>query len=130
MKIILFDGTCNLCNQIVQFIIKRDPNGYFHFCSINSEKGKQLLSFYNLPTTIESIVFIEGHTCYIKSDAALQIGKYLNSPWRYSNYFRFIPKKIRDYLYDYIARNRHKWFGQKNNCMLPSPEIKKRFIDD
>lgn len=127
-KVILFDGECNFCDQSVQFIIKRDPIGYFKFASLQSDIGKELLNKYNAPKDIDSFVLIEDNNCYFKSSAALRICKNLKGGWKIPYVLLVVPKPIRDLFYGFIAKNRYKWFGKKESCMLPSPEERKRFL--
>jgi predicted DCC family thiol-disulfide oxidoreductase YuxK len=129
MDIILFDGICNLCNSGVQFIIKRDSNGHFKFASIQSETGQRLLKKHGISNKIDSIVVIENEKIYIKSDAALHISKYLDGYWKYLILLKVLPAAFRDFLYDIVAKNRYKWFGKKESCMLPALETKARFLD-
>jgi predicted DCC family thiol-disulfide oxidoreductase YuxK len=128
-NIILFDGTCNFCNKSVQFIIKRDPKGYFLFASLQGETGRALLKQFKIEAGIDSIVFIDGNKAYIKSDAALRICKQLTIPWSYLSVLRFLPRVIRDPVYELIAKNRYRWFGRNEICKIPSPEVRKRFLD-
>ncbi|MGE6259123.1 thiol-disulfide oxidoreductase DCC family protein [Heyndrickxia sporothermodurans] len=126
--IILFDGICNFCNNSVQFIIKRDPHAYFKFASLQSDIGKRLLKEYGLHDDIDSFVLIEKNSCYLKSSAAIHVCKHLKGMWKLLYMFRFIPPPIRNIAYDIIARNRYKWFGKKESCMLPSKEERERFL--
>lgn len=126
--IILFDGICNFCNNSVQFIIKRDPHAYFKFASLQSDIGKRLLKEYGLHDDIDSFVLIEKNRCYLKSSAAIHVCKHLKGMWKLLYMFRFIPPPIRNIAYDIIARNRYKWFGKKESCMLPSKEERERFL--
>jgi predicted DCC family thiol-disulfide oxidoreductase YuxK len=128
-RIILFDGVCNLCNNSVQFIIKRDSAGYFKFTSLQSETGQTLLKKHHLNTDLNSFVLIENETAYVKSSAALRVCSKLSGVWLILSIFRILPPFIRDLGYDYVAKNRYKWFGKKESCMLPLPEWKQRFLD-
>lgn len=128
-RIILFDGVCNLCDSSVQFIIKRDPEGKFKFASLQSGIGQELLKKHGLKSTINSFVLIENGKVYVKSGAAIRISKQLYGLWKMSTVFLVIPPFIRDSLYSVIAKNRYKWFGKKESCLLPSPEWKNRFLD-
>jgi len=131
MSIILFDSECLLCNQSVQFILKHDRNEAFRFASLQSKVGQQLLKKHQFPYQYnESIILIENGKAYIKSTATLRIVKKLNGPWKLLYIFKFIPRRIRNIAYDYIAKNRYNWFGKQNTCMMMSPEIKRRFIDE
>ncbi|RIW38413.1 thiol-disulfide oxidoreductase DCC family protein [Bacillus salacetis] len=127
--IILFDGVCNLCNNIVQFVIKRDKAGYFQFASQQSPQGKALLEEYQIDPETDSFILIEQGRAFMKSTAALRVSKNLDGFWKVFYSCLLIPKPARDVMYDYIARNRYKWFGKKESCMLPGPEMKKRFIE-
>ncbi|WP_077619131.1 thiol-disulfide oxidoreductase DCC family protein [Bacillus sinesaloumensis] len=127
--IILFDGICNFCNSSVQFILKRDYNQRYHFASLQSEAGKELLKKHGIPEDINSFVLIEGDCYYTKSSAALRICRNLKRPYQFLAIFRFVPAPIRDIFYQVIANNRYKWFGKQESCMLPTPETRKRFLD-
>lgn len=128
-RIILFDGECNFCDASVQFIIKRDPYEYFQFAALESETGRQLAEDHHIPDDVDSMVLIENGKTYMKSGAALRIAKKLDGLWHLAFLFILIPAPIRDSVYDFVARNRYKWFGKKEEaCMLPSPSERKRFI--
>ncbi|MBS4218164.1 thiol-disulfide oxidoreductase DCC family protein [Bacillus sp. FJAT-49711] len=126
--LILFDGQCNFCNSSVQFIIKRDNGGHFQYASLQSEYGQSLLKKYKIPADTDSLVLIENKAAYIKTTAALRICKKMNSPMKWLYLFIFIPPPIRDLFYNIFAKYRYKWFGKTESCMLPSPEIRKRFL--
>ncbi|ASK63985.1 thiol-disulfide oxidoreductase [Virgibacillus phasianinus] len=128
VRIILFDGECNFCDKSVQFIIKRDPKGHFKFASLQGDIGKELLNKHNSPKGIDSFVLIENNKCYLKSSAALQVCKNLKGAWKLLYILLVFPKPFRNFLYGIIAKNRYKWFGTKESCMLPSPEERKRFL--
>ena len=130
-KIILFDGVCNLCNGFIQFVIKRDKKDVFRYASLQSEIGEQLLSERNIDTTkIDSVIVIEpGVAYYIKSDAALQVGRQLKGFRTISKLLNLIPSGLRNIIYDLIARYRYTWFGKKDACMIPTPELKAKFLD-
>lgn len=128
-KIVLFDGVCNLCNGLVQFIIKRDRQDQFRFAALQSEKGRTLLAQHGLPVDqFDSIVLITGDEYFIKSMAALRIFKELKV-YKGLWWFRYLPQKLRDFGYDIVARNRYKWFGKKSSCMLPTPELQAKFLE-
>src|SRR5690625_2682540 len=127
-KIILFDGVCNFCNWNVQFIIKRDPKKYFAFASLQSNFGQQVMSNYDIPVDEDSIILIEQNQFYSKSTAVLKICKHLTFPWKILYIFVFIPKPIRDYVYQIVSQNRYRWFGKRGQCSLPTSKIRKRFF--
>ncbi len=129
-SIILFDGVCNLCSGSVQFIIARDANKVFRFASLQSEIGKQLLIQYQLPTTdFNTIVFIENNIVYTKSTAALRIARKLDGFWYLLYAFILVPTFIRNAVYDYIGRNRYRFWGKKEECWLPTADMKSRFLE-
>ncbi len=130
-KIILFDGVCNLCNGFVQFVIKRDKNDVFRYASLQSEIGEQLISERGIDTkTIDSVILIEpGVAYYLKSDAALEIGRELKGYRTLSRVLILIPRGLRNIVYDLIARYRYAWFGKKDQCMIPTPDLRAKFLD-
>lgn len=127
--IILFDGECNFCDKSVQFIIKRDKKAIYKFASLQSKIGQGILKEFCVPLNVNSLILIEGNRYYFKSSAALRICKNLNGGWKLFSLLLMMPTPIRDFFYTIIARNRYKWFGKKESCMLPSPEIRRRFLD-
>lgn len=128
-KIVVFDGICNLCNRLVIFIIKRDPEASISFASFQSEVGKRILKKYDIINSgYGTIVYLYSGVAYIKSNAILRIFKDIGGLWKLLYYFIIIPRPIRDYIYDKIAKNRYKLFGKKESCMVPTKEIKDRFI--
>jgi predicted DCC family thiol-disulfide oxidoreductase YuxK len=127
---VLFDGICNLCNGTVQFVIKRDRAAIFRFASLQSDYAQRLLRQVNLPANqLYSVIVFEDGVAYQKSDAALRIARHLSGFWRWLYIFRFVPKFIRDGLYNFIATNRYRFFGKQDHCMIPTPELKARFVD-
>lgn len=130
-KIILFDGVCNLCNSAVQFVIKHDQKDIFRFVALQSELGQQILKHIGVnPVNIDSIVLYEpGKAYYYKSSAAIEIARSIGGFWHLGTVFRIIPTSIRNQLYDYIAKNRYKWYGKKESCMIPTPELKIKFLE-
>jgi predicted DCC family thiol-disulfide oxidoreductase YuxK len=128
--IILFDGVCNLCSGAVHFLIRRDPKGKFRFASLQSEVGLTLLKQARISSEqLDTIVLIEGDRCYTRSTAALRIAKRLPGLWPVLYIGIVIPTPLRNKLYDWVARNRYRWFGRKEQCMLPTPAIKSRFLE-
>jgi predicted DCC family thiol-disulfide oxidoreductase YuxK len=126
--VILFDGVCNFCDASVQFILQRDPKETFHFASIQSEAGQELLRKHNVPANMDSMILIENDKVYYKSSAALRISRHLQGAWKLLYVFMVVPSPFRNLVYDVIAKNRYKWFGQKESCMLPPPNVRKRFL--
>ena len=127
--IVLFDGVCNLCSGAVQFIIKRDGSSKFLFASLQSDFGGTQLSKFGLdPTKLHSIIVLENGKKYERSDAALMIASHLAFPWPLLRLFYILPRFIRDWIYDLIAKNRYTMFGKKETCMIPTPEMKSRFV--
>jgi predicted DCC family thiol-disulfide oxidoreductase YuxK len=130
-KIILFDGICNLCNSAIQFVIKRDKKNLYRFAPLQSDTAKALLQERGIDTSkIDSIILIDPNTAYYtKSSAALEIGKTFGGGWRLIGVFEWVPGPVRDWVYDLIAKNRYRWFGKQNECMVPTPELKAKFLD-
>ena len=128
--VILFDGVCNLCNGFVRFVVERDRKGYFKFASLQSEKGRELLKQFapDQVDKIDTVVLIENNRIYYKSTAALRIAKKLDGLWPAAYAFVVFPAFVRNGVYDFVAANRYKWFGRKDECPLPTPETAKRFI--
>lgn len=129
--ILLFDGVCNLCNGFVQFIIRQDKKEQFLFAALQSEQGQALLRQYAPELTdLKTVVMIHQEQVYFRSDAALEIGRLLGGLWRLGYIFKLVPRFIRDSIYNTIASNRYKWFGQQEQCMLPTPKLRNRFLDN
>lgn len=126
--VVLFDGECNFCDSSVQFIIKRDVEGVFQFASLQSDAGQELLKKFNVPDGVDSMILIENGKVYYKSEAALRICRSLKGAWKLLYALIIVPRPLGDLVYDFIARNRYKWFGKKDSCMLPPPHIRKRFL--
>lgn len=127
--IILFDGICNLCDGVVQFVIKHDPENQFLFASLQSEAGQRLLKQYKLPVeNFNSFILIQDEKVYSKSTGALKVARQIKGVWSWLYIFIIIPSFIRDAVYAWIAQNRYKWFGKKEACMIPTPELKARFL--
>lgn len=127
--IILFDGVCNFCNNSVNFIIEHDPEGYFKFAPLQSEIGERLLKENGInKIETDSVVLLEDGRAYTHSTAALRVARKLSGAWRYLYGFRFVPEFIRDFAYKLFAKNRYRMFGKQDACMLPTPEIRARFL--
>jgi len=128
--IILFDGVCNLCSGFVQFVVPRDPEGKFQFASLQSDIGKELLAKHDLPTDeLESIVLIEGDESYVKSSAVIRIATLLGGIYALLWPFQILPRFVRDRVYDFVADHRYKWFGKKDQCMVPDGDVQSRFVE-
>lgn len=128
--ILFFDGVCNLCNSSVQFIIRRDRNERFLFASLQSEKAKKTLpAKYRVEDDLKSLVLKDGDRLKTKSSAALTIARDLSGLWPLLYLLMIIPKALRDFVYDIIARNRYNWFGKKDACMIPTTDLKSRFVE-
>ena len=129
-SIILFDGVCNLCNSAVQFVIKKDTRNQFLFASLQSEEGKKILRENRLSSDkLYSFILVENRKVYDRSTAALRVLKKLNGFWHFFYGFIIVPEFIRNAVYSFIARNRYKWFGRKNECIIPTPELKSKFLN-
>ncbi|MEZ5002602.1 MAG: thiol-disulfide oxidoreductase DCC family protein [Chitinophagales bacterium] len=128
-RIILFDGVCNLCNASIQFIIKRDEKNLFKFASLQSDVGKSLLAQHHIDgTKMDSVVYIENGKAFTESTAAIRVAGYLGFPWNLLQVFLILPSMIRNVVYQWIARNRYKWFGKQDSCMLPDASLEARFL--
>jgi predicted DCC family thiol-disulfide oxidoreductase YuxK len=130
--IVLFDGVCNLCNRTVRFIIRHDSRARFQFASQQSAAGRRLLRQHGIPTSAGlagGVVVIEGERVWLDSDAIFRILYRLGGVWSIPAALRFFPKPLRDWAYRLIARNRYRIFGRLERCMVPTPELKKRFLD-
>lgn len=128
-RVILFDGVCNFCNASVNFVMDHDPKYYFKFAALQSDFAKERLAKAGLNTeAYDSVVLIEGDKIYTRSTAGLRIAKKLSGAWPLLYGFIIVPPFIRNAVYDLIARNRYRWFGKSENCRLPSPEERARFI--
>ncbi len=128
--VVLFDGVCNLCNKSVQFIIRRDKRDRFRFAPLQGKTGQALLSRHGLPAdSFNSFILAEGDKIYTHSTGALRMLKELGFPWSMAYAFIIVPRFIRDGVYRAVARNRYRWFGRQESCMIPTPALKKKFLD-
>jgi predicted DCC family thiol-disulfide oxidoreductase YuxK len=129
-RIILFDGVCNLCNGFVQFIIRNDRKERFHFGGLQSAEAQQLLHGTDLrPQDLDTVIYLRKGWALSRSTAALHILKELGGAWSLMAVFFVVPRFIRDAVYRFIANNRYRWFGRQESCMLPTPELRTRFLD-
>jgi predicted DCC family thiol-disulfide oxidoreductase YuxK len=127
---ILFDGVCNLCNALVQFVIARDPSARFHFAALGSEAAAALLRDAGAADPLpDSMVLVEDRRVYLRSDAALRVARRLRFPWPAAYALVVVPRFVRDRVYDFIAARRYRWFGRRESCMVPTPDLKRRFLD-
>lgn len=127
--VIFFDGFCNLCNSAVQFTIERDRKNIFRFSSLQSKYAQKKMADFNIqPKLGESMVLLEDGKLYERSTAALRVAKQLSGLWPLLYAFIIVPRFIRDGVYNYVAKNRYKWFGKKESCWVPTPELKEKFL--
>lgn len=127
--IVLFDGVCNLCNRSVQMILRHDREARFRFASLQSPVGERLRDELGIDRgKVDSVILVEGDRWYKESDAALRIAGGLGGLWKALQVFRLIPPPLRDAAYRLIARNRYRWFGRRETCWLPTPELRERFL--
>ncbi len=128
--IILFDGVCNLCNASINFVIDRDSDRYFRYAALQSDTGREFLEKHGRSTSdFDSVILSEGDTYYVKSTAALRIARKMDGAWPLLYGFIILPRFIRDFFYNIIARNRYKWFGKRDSCRMPEPELKRLFLE-
>lgn len=132
--IVLFDGVCNFCNGTVNFIIEHDKSGHFKFAPLQSEAGKDLADEHGITAestngSPDSVILIEDDTVYIRSTAVLRIARHLEKPWSWLSVFEVIPSFVRDSLYKLFAKYRYNLFGKMDQCMVPTPEVRSRFLD-
>ena len=128
-KIILFDGVCNFCNATINFVIERDKAGHFKFAPLQSEIGERLMAEHRIDgIETDSVILVEDGEAYTHSDAALRIARRLDGFWSWAYTFRIVPRLIRDTAYRLFAKNRYRLFGRQDACMMPTPEIRARFL--
>jgi predicted DCC family thiol-disulfide oxidoreductase YuxK len=138
--VVLFDGVCNFCDASVNFVIEHDRDGYFKFAPLQSDTGMKLAAEHGLDSKIsnlearhgavpiDSVILIEDGTAYTHSTAALRIARRLGTPWSWLYAFVVVPAPVRDFFYRSFAKYRYRFFGRKDECMLPSPEVRARFL--
>ena len=128
--ILFFDGVCNLCNGAIQFILKNDRRGELRFASLQSDLAEELLPPFGInPRDLNSVVLYENGTVYTRSSSVLRTFKLMGGPLSYLAVFGIIPRRIRDFFYNYVSHHRYNWFGKREECMLPRPEWKARFLE-
>lgn len=129
IQIILFDGVCNLCSGFMQFVYKRDAKGIFKFVWLQDDNSTEILTWFNLGSeSLKTIILIEEKKAFYKSTAFLKIIRYLRFPWPVLSIGYIIPTFIRDWIYDFVAKNRYRWFGKKDQCLIPTGELLDRFL--
>ena len=129
MATILFDGVCNLCNGFVRFVIARDPGAHFRFAALSSPAAGRVLADAGVQLPIpDTIVLVEDGVVYYRSDAPLRVARRLTFPWPLAYGLIVVPRFIRDRVYDFIAARRYRWFGRRDVCMVPTPELQQRFL--
>jgi predicted DCC family thiol-disulfide oxidoreductase YuxK len=127
--VLLFDGVCTLCNGFVQFVIQRDPAGRFQFATLQSDAARRLLQAVPRPLP-DTLVLVENGRVFLRSTAALRVARGLKFPWPLAFVLVVVPRPLRDWVYDIVARNRYRWFGRRDVCMVPTPELRARFLSD
>ncbi len=125
---VLFDGVCNLCDRSVQFVLHHDRKGEFRFASLQSAAARSLVGEATA-SGLGSVLLVDEAGVHTKSEAALRIAARLGAPWSWLSVFRLVPRPIRDGVYGFVARNRYRWFGRKDACPLPPPDVRARFLD-
>lgn len=129
--LILFDGVCNLCNGVVQLVIRQDTKGVLQFAPLQSPAGQKLLQQLQLPQKdFETFLLLDKGKLYQKSSAALKVARYFKWYWQWLQLLWVVPQPVRDGVYSFIARHRYQWFGKKGACMIPDASVKKRFLQD
>lgn len=129
--VILFDGVCNLCNGFVQFVVARDPQARFRFAALQSTAAVALLREASVTAPLpDSMVLVEDGRVYMRSTAALRVARGLRFPWPVAYLLVIVPRVIRDRVYDFIAAHRYRWFGRRESCMVPTPDLARRFLSD
>ena len=127
----IFDGVCNLCVRSVKFIINHEADQSVRFTPLQSPAGARLLREFGFdPEDAKSFVLVADGKPYVKSDAAIRVARHLRGGWRLIGAIKIIPRPIRNWTYDVIARNRYRWFGRSEACMVPTPELLSRFVEE
>jgi predicted DCC family thiol-disulfide oxidoreductase YuxK len=127
--LVLFDGVCNLCNAVVRFILRHDRRKVFSFAPLQSELGRRIFRAHGLDSdAAETFLVVSAGRVLQRSDAALEVARHLGGPWRLCGAFRIIPRGGRDWLYSLLARHRYRLFGRRETCMIPTPEVRPRFL--
>jgi predicted DCC family thiol-disulfide oxidoreductase YuxK len=128
---LIFDGVCKLCTGSVAFVLRHEENQALRFAPLQSPAGMRLMQEFGIdPTQMKTFVVIADGRAYARSDAAIRVARFLRGAWKLLGVVRIVPRPIRDYAYDVVARNRYRWFGRHDACIVPTPELRKRFIDE
>ncbi|MCR8656737.1 thiol-disulfide oxidoreductase DCC family protein [Paenibacillus endoradicis] len=127
--IVLYDGQCSFCNGATQWIIARDRTAKVSYAAIEGELGQLLIQQFNIPSNVDSLICIDNNKAYLYSSGAIRVTKYLDGAWKLFYLLTIIPTFIRNPVYRFIAKNRYRWFGKQQSCLLPTPEIRRRFLD-
>jgi predicted DCC family thiol-disulfide oxidoreductase YuxK len=126
---VIFDGLCKLCTGSVAFILRHERDQVLRFAPLQSEAGKRLMAEFGIdPSQMNTFVVIADGKAYVRSDAAIRLARFLSGGWRLLGLLRIVPRPVRDYVYDVVARNRYRWFGRRETCMAPAPGLEKRFL--
>jgi predicted DCC family thiol-disulfide oxidoreductase YuxK len=129
--IVVFDGVCNLCTHSVRFILRHEAGPHFQFASLQSPAGARLLTTFGFsPEDAKTFVLIADGKPYVKSDAAILVANRLKGSWRLVRFVKIVPRSLRNWIYDVVARNRYRWFGKAEACMIPTPELRSRFLEE
>lgn len=127
----LFDGVCKLCTGSVAFVLRHEENAALRFAALQSPAGTRLMREYGIePAQMKTFVVIADGKAYTRSDAAIRVARFLRGAWKLLGLVGVVPRPIRDYAYDVVARNRYRWFGRHDACITPTPELRRRFIDE
>lgn len=127
--LLLFDGVCNFCSDAVRFLVPRDPDGRLRFAALQSDAGRAVQERFGLdPEALDTVVLVDGDRVYLKSDAALQVARRLSGAWPLLSVLRVVPRPVRDWCYDRFAERRYRWFGRRDECLVPTPELRERFL--
>ena len=129
--VVLFDGLCGLCTRFTRFIVRCDRRRALKLCSLQSPEGVAILEWFSMPPDrCDTVLLVEGHSLFERSDAVLLATSRMGFPWGAVRVFRLVPRAWRDALYNWVARNRYRWFGKLDHCILPTPETRERFLGD
>ena len=129
--VVVFDGVCNLCNRSVRFILRHEAEPQIQFAPLQSPAGARLLRQHDFSVDdLRTFVLVSGERAYVRSDAAIRIARHLKGGWKFLGLLRIVPRPLRDWAYDVVARNRYRWFGRTDTCMVPTPELRSRFLGE